>query len=160
MKSPMQVRTLFARLATAMFLAVGATTVSADNKATTLKDAYKDDFHIGVAINRTIATGTPVRADNVNRSHSQVMSDTAVVRGQFNQVSPENDLKWQLIHPSQGPDGYDFGPADAFVNFGLSNKMYIVGHTWCGTARHLAGSLRGRIRHRQLRTRLVRSPPA
>ena len=24
---------------------------------------------------------------------------------------------------------YDFGPADAFVSFGLSNKMYLVGHT-------------------------------
>jgi endo-1,4-beta-xylanase len=96
---------------------------------TTLKDAYKDHFHVGVAINRTIATGTSVRADNVNRSLEQVRGDTAVVLKQFNQIAPENDLKWALIHPREGADGYDFGPADAFVNFGLSNNMYIIGHT-------------------------------
>src|SRR6185369_617657 len=42
---------------------------------------------------------------------------------------PENDLKWQLIHPREGANGYDFAAADAFVNFGLSNKMSVVGHT-------------------------------
>jgi endo-1,4-beta-xylanase len=38
-------------------------------------------------------------------------------------------MKWALIHPREGTNGYDFVPADAFVNFGLSNKMYLVGHT-------------------------------
>ena len=70
-----------------------------------------------------------VRADNVNRSLEQVRGDTAVTVEQFNQIAPENDLKWQLIHPREGADGYDFGPADAFVNFGLTNNMYIIGHT-------------------------------
>jgi endo-1,4-beta-xylanase len=100
----------------------------------TLKDAYKGDFYVGVAINRTIATGTAVQADNVNRTLDGVAKDTAVVKEQFNQISPENDLKWALIQPREGPDGYDFGPADAYVNFGLSNHMYIVGHTlvWHG----------------------------
>ncbi len=34
----------------------------------------------------------------------------------------------------QGADGYDFAPADAFVNFGVSNNLYLVGHTlvWHG----------------------------
>jgi endo-1,4-beta-xylanase len=100
----------------------------------TLKDAYKDDFYVGVAINRTIATGSAVRADNVNRTLDGVTKDTSLVKEQFNQISPENDLKWALIQPREGPDGYDFGPADAYVNFGLSNHMYIVGHTlvWHG----------------------------
>jgi endo-1,4-beta-xylanase len=85
-----------------------------------------------MAINRTIATGNTVMADNVNRNADQVSRDTAVVIEQFNQISPENDLKWQMIHPLEG--SYDFGPADAYVNFGLSNHMYIVGHTlvWHG----------------------------
>jgi endo-1,4-beta-xylanase len=95
----------------------------------TLKDAYKNDFLIGVAINRTIATGTPIRANNANRSQEQVEKDIAVVKEQFNQISPENDLKWEVIQPREGTDGYDFGPADAYVNFGLSNHLYIVGHT-------------------------------
>src|SRR5881394_2995133 len=63
------------------------------------------------------------------RSTEQNAKDIALLKAQFNQISPENDLKWQSIHPREGADGYDFGPADAFVNFGLSNKMYIVGHT-------------------------------
>ena len=87
-----------------------------------------------MAINRTIATGAAVRADNVNRHQEQVDKDIALVKEQFNQISPENDLKWALIQPREGADGYNFGPADAYVNFGLSNHMYIVGHTlvWHG----------------------------
>ena len=114
-------------LLTAVLLAVGAAVQAAD--ISTLKDAYKDDFYVGVAINRTIAMGTAVRADNVNRHQEQVVKDIALVKAQFNQISPENDLKWALIQPREGADGYDFGPADAYVNFGLSNQMYIVGHT-------------------------------
>ncbi len=43
-------------------------------------------------------------------------------------------MKWALIHPTEGAAGYSFAPADAFVNFGLSNQMCIVGHTlvWHG----------------------------
>lgn len=116
----------------AALLATAATARSAD--APTLKDAYKDHFYVGVAINRTIATGSAVRADNVNRNLDQINKDIALVTEQFNQISPENDLKWQMIHPQPGPDGYNFGPADDYVNFGLSHKMYIVGHTlvWHG----------------------------
>jgi endo-1,4-beta-xylanase len=115
-------------------LMTASATAGSDNASTTLKDAYKNYFYVGVAINRTIATGTSVRADNVNRTMDRVEKDTALTKQQFNQIAPENDLKWALIQPRPGPDGYDFGPADAYVNFGLSNHMYIVGHTlvWHG----------------------------
>jgi endo-1,4-beta-xylanase len=114
-------------LASALF-AFGATAYAADTPAT-LKDAFKDHFYVGVAINRTIAMNAAVRADNVNRNMDQITKDIALAKTQFNQIVPENDTKWQLIHPRPGPDGYDFAPADAFVNFGLSNNMYLVGHT-------------------------------
>jgi endo-1,4-beta-xylanase len=119
-------------LLTVVLLALGATARSADTP--TLKEAYKDHFHVGVAINRTIATSTAVRADNVNRTSEQVNKDIAVVLEQFNRISPENDLKWALIHPREGADGYNFGPADAFVDFGVTHHMFIVGHTlvWHG----------------------------
>lgn len=99
-----------------------------------LKEAYQDHFQVGVAINRPIAMANDSRADNVNRTLNQVQQDTAVVLEQFNQISPENDLKWQLIHPRPGPDGYEFGPADAYVEFGVKHKMTVVGHTlvWHG----------------------------
>jgi endo-1,4-beta-xylanase len=114
----------------AVLVAISATARSADMP--TLKDAYKNHFQVGAAINRTIATG--VRPEYVRRSAELVDKDIALVKAQFNQVSPENDLKWALIHPREGTDGYNFEPADGYVNFGVSNHMYIVGHTlvWHG----------------------------
>jgi endo-1,4-beta-xylanase len=93
--------------------------------ADTLKDTFKDRFLIGTAVNRSMITG----GAGFRRSAEQNAKDIALVKEQFNQIAPENDLKWQLIHPREGKDGYDFAPADAFVNFGLSNNMYLVGHT-------------------------------
>ncbi len=114
-------------LLTTAALLTGCTTSLGQPK--TLKDAYKDHFLVGTAINRNAATGTSVLAENVNRNLTQVEKDTSVVLKQFNQIVPENDLKWELIQPEPGPDGYNFGPADAFVNFGLRNHLYLVGHT-------------------------------
>ena len=106
----------------AALLAFGTTAWSANRPS--LKDTYKDHFIVGTAINRGVATGTGFR-----RSPEQISKDIALVKEQFNQVVAENDMKWALIHPRPGPEGYDFGPADAFVNFGLSNHMDLAGHT-------------------------------
>ena len=107
----------------AALLLAGASARSADTPS--LKDAFKDHFYVGTAISRSITTG----AAGFRRSPEQLARDIAEVKEQFNQISPENDLKWALIQPREGADGYDFAPADAFVNFGLSNHMYLVGHT-------------------------------
>ena len=109
------------------FLASSVTQTSASSSLT-LKAASKKYFLVGVAINRDIATGTATPANNVSRTQAQVDNDIALVTEQFDQISPENDLKWSLVQPSPGPDGYDFAPADAYVDFGLRNHMYIVGH--------------------------------
>ena len=122
-------RTLGISSLTATLLVLCATVRAADAPTPTLKDAYKGHFYVGVAINRTIALDAAVRADNVNRTQEQVTKDIALVKAQFNQIVPENDTKWELIHPRPGPDGYDFAPADAFVKFGTDNNMYLVGHT-------------------------------
>lgn len=113
-------------------IVLAASASAQTDKHPTLKDAYKGHFYVGVAINGSIAT------DKVsgfgNRSAEQVNKDIALVKAQFNQISPENDLKWQSIHPREGADGYNFGPADAYVDFGVKNHMLIVGHTlvWHG----------------------------
>jgi len=96
-------------------------------EATTLKDAYKDYFMVGVAVNRTIPTNTNVKCDNVDRTMEEVTKDIALVKEQFNQIVNENDLKWEIVHPRPGV--YDFGPGDALVKFGQENNMYLVGHT-------------------------------
>ena len=76
----------------AALLAIAAPAWSADT--TTLKDAYKDHFYVGTAINRSVATGTGFR-----RSPEQISKDIALVKEQFNQLVAENDMKWALIHP-------------------------------------------------------------
>lgn len=101
-----------------------ATQATANGTEAALKSAYKDHFLIGVAINRSIATGAAGR-----RGKELVEKDIALVKEQFNQIAPENDLKWQLIHPREGADGYNFEPADAFVEFGQKYNMVIIGHT-------------------------------
>ena len=111
-------------LLSAALLAVSVSAGAADKPAS-LKEKFKDRFLVGTAVNRNMVTG----GAGFRRSAEQSAKDIALVKEQFNQISPENDLKWQLVHPREGKDGFDFGPGDAFVNFGLSNKMTVVGHT-------------------------------
>ena len=80
----------------------------------TLKEAFKDDFYVGVALNQAQSSGKDEKAQ-------------ALIQKQFNTISPENLLKWGPVHPQ--PEEYNFKPADAYVAFGQQNKMFIVGHT-------------------------------
>ena len=119
MKSSLRTISLVATL-----LAITVTAQSADKPAA-LKDVFQDHFLVGTAINRSHATGT----GGGRRGQELVDKDIALAKQQFNQITAENDMKWQLIHPREGADGYDFGPADALVEFGEKNGMYLVGHT-------------------------------
>ena len=116
--------------AAATLLAASASAQS--DKLTTLKDACKGHFYVGVAINGSVPTGQVPGYGN--RTQEQVNKDIALTKEQFDQISLENDLKWESIQPREGADGYNFGPADAYVDFGVKNHMYIVGHTlvWHG----------------------------
>jgi len=49
-----------------------------------------------------------------------------VVR-EFNAVTPENVMKWGLIHPF--PHYWTFDPADRLVDFAVTHRMRIHGHT-------------------------------
>src|SRR5688572_28345167 len=115
---------LLARLFTAMLLVAGITAWSAEPPVA-LKDVFKDHFVVGTAVNRSMVTG----GSGFRRNAEQAAADMALLKQQFNQITAENDTKWQIIHPREGADGYDFGPTDALVNFGQSNNMQIVGHT-------------------------------
>jgi len=46
---------------------------------------------------------------------------------EFNQVTPENVMKWETIEPND--DQYNFGPADGIVAFAQANGMKVHGHT-------------------------------
>jgi len=81
---------------------------------TTLKDTFKDSFLIGAAVNPAQFSGQDARG-------------AALVREQFNSITPENSLKWENIHPR--PDTFDFRDPDRYVSFGEKNHMVIIGHT-------------------------------
>ena len=80
----------------------------------TLKDVFKDDFRVGAALNRRQIFEQDARGAEIVRTH-------------FNSITPENILKWALVHPQ--PQKYDFAAADRFVEFGEKHGMFIVGHT-------------------------------
>lgn len=115
-------------LLAAALIGLGSTLL-ADAPPPALKNVFHDHFRVGVAVNRTIPTATDVKADNVDRTLDQVRADTATTLRHFDHIVAENDMKWALIHPNEGPDGYDFAPADAFVDFGERHGMLIIGHT-------------------------------
>jgi endo-1,4-beta-xylanase len=115
-----------AAAALALTLALAAVSpAAAAEPAVTLKDAYKAHFPIGTAVNRSMVTG----GAGFRRSAELNAQDVALIKKHFNQITAENDMKWQLIHPREGADGYDFTGADALVKFGQSHGMQLVGHT-------------------------------
>ncbi len=94
-----------------VFLTIFAVNLPAQK---TLKDVFKDYFLIGAALNRAQFYEEDKRGANI-------------VKTQFNTISPENVLKWGLVHPQA--DNYDFAAADRYVEFGEKNGMFIIGHT-------------------------------
>ncbi len=81
---------------------------------TPLKDAARGHFLVGAAINAAQITGKDRAA-------------VALIDAHFNTITPENDMKWQHIHPKLGR--YDFTVPDQFVEFGRSRGMWMIGHT-------------------------------
>ena len=80
----------------------------------TLKEAYKDIFLMGMAVNDAIVSGADKASQNIVVKH-------------FNSITLENSMKAALINPQPGV--FNFAPADAFVAFGEAHKMFIIGHT-------------------------------
>lgn len=85
-----------------------------DSRLMPLKEALKDKFLIGVAMNADQITG----ADTAG---------VALIRREFNSIVAENCMKSAEIHPEK--DRYDFALADRFVEFGERNDMTVTGHT-------------------------------
>ena len=79
-----------------------------------LKDAYKDYFTIGVAVNQRNVTD----ADQI-----------AIIKKQFNSVTAENDWKPGEIHPKEGE--WNFEKADKIADFCRKNGIKMRGHCLC-----------------------------
>jgi endo-1,4-beta-xylanase len=102
--------------AVAVFLTWAAYAAPQDSQTNgvTLKEAYKDDFLIGVSINQAQFQGQDQRG-------------IPIIQAQFNSISPENILKWESVHPQ--PGHFNFAGPDRYVAFGETNGMFIIGHT-------------------------------
>ena len=82
--------------------------------STGLADAWRGAFEIGVAVsNQTLDQQIPEHLD--------------LIAGEFSSVTAENAMKWGVIRP----DGvnWNWERADRLVDFGVANRMYILGHT-------------------------------
>lgn len=80
----------------------------------TLKDAFRDKFLIGVAVNRS-------------QVYQKNEAETKLITSQFNSLTAENDMKWMNIHPKA--DEFNFEHADKLVALAEANNMFVVGHT-------------------------------
>jgi endo-1,4-beta-xylanase len=113
--SPVRIRLVIAAAAVA---AAGSRAVPAAAQdagaADGLKDLFRGAFLVGAALAPQQFTGRDT-------------ASVALIRREFNAISPENVLKWERVHPE--PDRYDFGPSDAYVAFGQRNGMFVLGHT-------------------------------
>ena len=92
----------------------GCAHIATASRATTLRDAYRDAFLMGSAVDEAIVSGT----DSASRE---------IVVRHLNTITNENVLKAERVNPRPGV--FDFEPADAFVEFGERNRMFIIGHT-------------------------------
>lgn len=79
-----------------------------------LKDAFKDKFLFGVAMN------------NRQILKSDTVGNGLIIK-HFNSIVADNCMKSESVQPIEGV--FDFHLADKFVEFGEQNKMFIVGHT-------------------------------
>jgi len=103
-----------ATIVAAVLFFAGCSNQSSDQTCNTLKDAFSGDFKIGCAINSAIADGR----DSIG---------TALLLANFNAISPENDLKPEVLHPT--PDRWNWRAADRYATFGRNNNMFVLGHT-------------------------------
>ena len=79
-----------------------------------LKDAYKDYFLIGVALNQR----------NVTNEEQQQLAIK-----EFSSITAENDMKPGELHPKEGV--WDFSKADKIADFCRKNGIKLRGHCLC-----------------------------
>jgi endo-1,4-beta-xylanase len=98
----------------ALIFSFFALTATFSDAQLTLKVAYKDAFKMGVSVNDAVVSGRDKASQEI------------VVK-QFNTITLENSMKAGLINPQPGV--FKFEPADAYIEFGKKNNMFIIGHT-------------------------------
>lgn len=110
MPNPNLRRPLAAGLLLACTALLGSQRPAADKG---LKDYYQDYFPVGVAVAPRSLRG----------------AEAALIRREFNSLTPENAMKMGPIHPEE--NRYYWTDADSIVNFAQANKLRVRGHALC-----------------------------
>ncbi len=97
-----------------LMLGIAATFCVQVMAQSSLREATKDLFLMGVAVNNYQVNGGS-RAEN------------DLIKTHFSAIVPENCMKSSEIHPEE--NRWEFGPADKMVAFGEANNQVITGHT-------------------------------
>jgi endo-1,4-beta-xylanase len=79
-----------------------------------LKDIFSGYFHMGAALGPSVLREKLPEAQRVVEKH-------------FSSITPENDMKWERIHPQA--NRYNFTLPDYLVDLGEKQQMFVVGHT-------------------------------
>ena len=109
----MNFRLMAAAAASVLALAGTATADEASTSASTLRAlGAQVDLRIGTAANPS---------DLSDPALSQITAD------QFSVLTPENEMKWQVVEPQQG--NFDWTGADNLVNFAEEHGQLVRGHT-------------------------------
>ena len=103
-------KNLFVRLSLIAAISVSSVTAFAQQKTQTLKDAYKDYFKVGVAINNS----------------NLIPAEAAIITREFNSVTAENAFKPGEVHPAEGV--WRWEGADSIANFCRENGLMLRGH--------------------------------
>jgi endo-1,4-beta-xylanase len=106
------------KLLQAMVAAATATglqrALAAAPDAAGLARRFRDKFLIGVAVsNETLDQQPPAHLE--------------LIRREFNSVTAENAMKWEVIRP--GGTNWQWQRADRLVDFATQNNMHVLGHT-------------------------------
>jgi endo-1,4-beta-xylanase len=89
-------------------------TSAVDAGQVSLAEVYAPFFKLGVAVGGRMSSGDDPAA-------------AALAVQQYNRATPENALKWQSLQPDEGD--FNWGAADAFLDFAEANAMEVHGHT-------------------------------
>lgn len=97
------------------FASILAMTISCKTTSdSSLKNAFKDKFYIGTAM-------------DLPQIHGKDAKSIEIIKNQFSSIVAENCMKSMFLQPQEGK--FFFDDADQFVAFGEKNKMFIIGHT-------------------------------
>jgi endo-1,4-beta-xylanase len=85
----------------------------AQDQSSSLKQAYSKHFSIGTALSATQIEG-------------KEPGTLELVKQQFNAVTAENVMKWEIIEPVEGQ--FNFAAADAMIEYAEANNINVIGH--------------------------------